>query len=271
MAEEIFSNKEVSAAYQRGFFPTSKEVLDLILSYLMEKKGKPFELAVDVGCGTGRYTRPLAPHFHKVIGTDMFESQINEALASTSEDNISYHVCPAEELLMDDATVDVVTVAFAAHYFNLEKFMQETARILKPRGCLAMHCLVIPFKIHYRDCSDGLSAIISEAFVFLHKYVDKKIPHDIETQYLDIYKAVPFADKERVTDIMVTFTMSLMEVMGLFESICCYQICKEKNPALAMEFMQNTEQRLRDTLGESSDQAIMEIHTTHYCVLACKS
>ncbi|MEE6522511.1 hypothetical protein FKM82_021087 [Ascaphus truei] len=70
---------------------------------------------------------------------------------------------------------------------------------------------------------------------------------------------------------MVTYTMSLMEVMGLLEAIGWYQICKEKNPALAMEFLQNTEQRLRDTLGESSDQAIMEIQTTHYCVLACKS
>ncbi|MEE6522704.1 hypothetical protein FKM82_021305 [Ascaphus truei] len=166
-------------------------------SFFIFQKGKPFELAVDVGCGTGIYTRPLAPHFHKVIGTDVFESQINEALASTSEDNISYHVCPAEELALDDATVDVVTVAYAAHYFNLEKFMHETARILKPKGCLAMHCAVIPFKIHYGDCSDGLSAIISEAFVFLCKYVDKEIAHDIKTQYLDIYKAVPFADKER--------------------------------------------------------------------------
>ncbi|XP_075463363.1 uncharacterized protein LOC142498793 isoform X2 [Ascaphus truei] len=160
------------------------------------QKGKPFELAVDVGCGTGRYTRPLAVHFEKVIGIDLSESQINEARRSTSEENVLYHTSSAEEMPLKDASVDLVFAGLAAHWFILDKFMQEAARVLKPGGCLALHAFHLKFEIQYQDVSETLTAIITETMNVLFKYGDKS--NDVMmNQYRELFEAVPFADKQR--------------------------------------------------------------------------
>ena len=45
------------------------------------------QIAVDVGCGTGNNTRPLAVYFDHVIGVDVSETQISEAKRAKVEEN----------------------------------------------------------------------------------------------------------------------------------------------------------------------------------------
>ncbi|XP_075463370.1 putative methyltransferase DDB_G0268948 isoform X3 [Ascaphus truei] len=266
----IFSDTEYSAHYQKYMLPASEKMVQMMLSYLITKKGKPFELAVDVGCGTGRYTRPVAAHFEKVIGIDISESQINEARRSTSEDNVLYHTSPAEELPVKDASVDLVFAGLAAHWFIIDKFMQEAARVLKPGGCLALHAFIPIFEIQYQDVSETLTAIITETINVLLKYRDKS--NDImKNQYRELFEAVPFADKQRITDIPVMYQCSLADVLGFIQSIYMYQEFLKQDRDGATEFLQRVEKRFRDTLGESSHQVTLEFHMTCYCVLACKS
>ncbi len=48
-------------------------------------------LAVDVGCGTGSSTRPLAEHFKDVVGVDVSETQLEEArIYPGTQGNIQY-------------------------------------------------------------------------------------------------------------------------------------------------------------------------------------
>ncbi len=48
-------------------------------------------LAVDVGCGTGSSTRPLAEHFQHVVGVDVSETQLEEARKYPgTQENIQY-------------------------------------------------------------------------------------------------------------------------------------------------------------------------------------
>ncbi|KAM4697858.1 uncharacterized protein WCC33_013469 [Rhinophrynus dorsalis] len=159
---EMFTNKEFSEIYHTGMIPSSPKVMNLIISYLEEKKGKPFDLAVDVGCGTGRYTRPLAAYFQKVIGTDISESQINVARRFTSQENVFYQISSAENLPLKDASVDLINAGIAAHWFNINKFMEEAARVLKQGGCLALHSFLPIFELHYKNISGTLTNIIEE-------------------------------------------------------------------------------------------------------------
>jgi len=48
------------------------------------------ERAFDVGCGSGQSTTFLAPYFHKVIGTDISESMIQQATTSNKLPNVTY-------------------------------------------------------------------------------------------------------------------------------------------------------------------------------------
>lgn len=45
---------------------------------------------MDLGCGTGQNTRLLAPHFQKVVGIDVSESQVEEARALPGFANVTY-------------------------------------------------------------------------------------------------------------------------------------------------------------------------------------
>ncbi|GBM62590.1 hypothetical protein AVEN_34028-1, partial [Araneus ventricosus] len=51
---------------------------------------EPLETAVDVGCGNGQSTVILAPYFKRVHGSDVSETQIEQAKATRSLPNVTY-------------------------------------------------------------------------------------------------------------------------------------------------------------------------------------
>jgi SAM-dependent methyltransferase len=95
------------------------------------------ETAWDCGTGNGQAALGLAAYFDRVIATDPSAEQIRMAVA---HEKISYRVAPAEQTEIPSHTVDLVTVAQAAHWFDMERFYQETRRVLKSDGMLALWC-----------------------------------------------------------------------------------------------------------------------------------
>ena len=93
------------------------------------------EVVLDVGAGTGQLTRLLADHFSKVIGIDPSADQLKHAYEAP---NIEYRCCRAEDLDIPDQSVDMITVAQAAHWFNLEAFYQGVQRVIRPNGIIAL-------------------------------------------------------------------------------------------------------------------------------------
>jgi ubiquinone/menaquinone biosynthesis C-methylase UbiE len=107
---------------------------DELVSYL-RSVAPDNPMALDVGCGTGQLTRLLATQFAQVIGVDPSEDQIAHAVACK---NVRYQCLPAEELGVEDKTVDLITAAQAAHWFNLPKFYDEARRVVKDQGVIAL-------------------------------------------------------------------------------------------------------------------------------------
>lgn len=91
--------------------------------------------ALDVGCGSGQLALLLAEHFPRVIATDPSAQQIASA---TPHPNIDYRVAPAEASGLPGASVDLLTAAQAAHWFDLPAFFAEASRLLKPEGAVAL-------------------------------------------------------------------------------------------------------------------------------------
>uniref|UniRef100_A0A7N4PPS8 Methyltransferase domain-containing protein n=2 Tax=Sarcophilus harrisii TaxID=9305 RepID=A0A7N4PPS8_SARHA len=90
MSTQLFQGQEHATIYQKHRFPPSQELLDIIFSYLEEKKGKPYDLVVDVGCGSGQSTQVLVPHFARVLGTDISEAQVQQARQAHSSSKVSF-------------------------------------------------------------------------------------------------------------------------------------------------------------------------------------
>ena len=93
------------------------------------------ELAWDCASGSGQAALGLAPHFRHVIATDASAEQIAHA---TPHPAIEYRVATAEASGLADASVDLVTVAQAAHWFDLPRFYAEAGRVLKPGGVVGL-------------------------------------------------------------------------------------------------------------------------------------
>ena len=91
--------------------------------------------AWDCACGNGQATVALAERFESVIATDASQQQIS---AATPGANITYRVARADDSGLAPHSVDLVTVAQALHWFDLDAFYREVQRVLDPRGLLAV-------------------------------------------------------------------------------------------------------------------------------------
>ncbi len=90
------------------------------------------------GCGSGQATRGLAARFGHVHATDPSRQQLAEHWAARSADaRVTLAVEPGECTALADASVGLVAVAQALHWFDLPAFFAECRRVLAPGGLLA--------------------------------------------------------------------------------------------------------------------------------------
>lgn len=92
------------------------------------------DLAWDCATGSGQAAIGLARHFDKVVATDASANQLAQAIAAP---NIEYRQAPAEQAPFADAAVDLIAVAQALHWFDVDAFHREAARVLKDGGVIA--------------------------------------------------------------------------------------------------------------------------------------
>jgi SAM-dependent methyltransferase len=116
---------------------------DELFVYLAEVCSRR-SVAWDCAAGTGQASVPLARFFHRVIATDASAAMIDNA---TPHPNVEYRVGVAEASDLESGTVDLVTVAQALHWLDLDRFYAEVKRVLIPGGVLA----VWTYGVHYLD------------------------------------------------------------------------------------------------------------------------
>ncbi len=92
-------------------------------------------LAWDCATGNGQAARGLLPFFDHVIATDASAAQIE---AAESAAGLEFRVAAAEDSGLASAAVDLITVAQALHWFDLDRFYAEVRRVLKPDGVIAV-------------------------------------------------------------------------------------------------------------------------------------
>ena len=107
-----------------------------ILSKLISKKN--YNYGLDIGTGTGFAAFELTKYCKNVEATDISQGMIDEAIKIMKErkiKNLNFNISNAEELKYKDGTFDIVTCRTAAHHFkNVEKFCNESNRVLSKNG-----------------------------------------------------------------------------------------------------------------------------------------
>ncbi|KAH9218970.1 S-adenosyl-L-methionine-dependent methyltransferase [Leptodontidium sp. 2 PMI_412] len=123
----------------------SQALYDVVLNHHSSTGGQ-FDLVLDCGCGPGRATVDLARSFDQAIGADPGAAMIGTAQErggkTKSGEDIRYVVSAGEEISkiegLQPESVDLLTAALAAHWFDMTKFWAEAAKVVRPGGTVAL-------------------------------------------------------------------------------------------------------------------------------------
>jgi SAM-dependent methyltransferase len=166
MQSNPFSTEAAEYAHLR---PTYPDDLFAFLATLVPSR----DVAWDCATGNGQAATHLAGYFERVVATDESGEMIAQA---TPDPRITYRVAEAEDSGLEDHSVDLVTVASAIHWFNLERFYAEVNRVVKPGGTIVAWTYYTPVfgndidAIIYRLAHDILGAYWDER---VHYVVDE--------------------------------------------------------------------------------------------------
>jgi ubiquinone/menaquinone biosynthesis C-methylase UbiE len=101
-------------------------------------------MGLDIGCGTGRYSRPLGrllPAGSRLVASDLSAAMLAEL--RTGDNGRALELVPlrssAEELPMRTSSLDIVTAFNCVHHFDLGRFLTAVARVLQPGGQLFIY------------------------------------------------------------------------------------------------------------------------------------
>lgn len=104
-----------------------------LLDWLAETTGvAPPAPVCDLGCGTGIFSRLLAARGYAVVGIDPNPGMLEAAAAEGGD--VHYVRGQADATGLADASVRLVTVAQAFHWFDFESAFREQRRIAGPAG-----------------------------------------------------------------------------------------------------------------------------------------
>ena len=89
---------------------------------------------LELGCGTGSFTRELARSGADVVAIDVSPELLEIAKANYSAPNVQYQIQNAYELSYPDAAFDSVVGSSVLHHLEIGAALREIYRVLKPGG-----------------------------------------------------------------------------------------------------------------------------------------
>ncbi len=119
--------------YVRGRPEYPAAILDWLQTELALSSGKT---VVDLGAGTGKFTRLLVQTGAAVVAVDPVDAMREQLARSIPQ--VSALAGTAESMPLDTASADALTCAQAFHWFATEQALEEIHRVLKPEGKLGL-------------------------------------------------------------------------------------------------------------------------------------
>lgn len=107
------------------------------IAYVVGRTGLgPGRRLLDLAAGTSKLTRLLVPTGADVVAVEPVAGMREQLVAAVPD--VEALDGTAEEIPAEDSSFDVVTVAQAAHWFDLPVALPEMARVLRPGGSLVV-------------------------------------------------------------------------------------------------------------------------------------
>lgn len=167
------------------FFARGRAEIEQVLRYL-DEAGVELrrDRALDFGCGVGRLSQALAPHFREVVGVDISEEMVRRAreLDCYGPDRVRYVVNTAAGL------PDLESESFDFVYSNItlqhvpprlvRRYVAEFFRVLRPGG-IALYQMRSGPRIRPGSLRDWLYRLNREHLRHIFQRVRGKPPYEI--------------------------------------------------------------------------------------------
>jgi len=186
---------------------------------------------LDLGCGTGRFSVPLAEHFGaRVIGVEPSDEMRQKAEANAAHPRVTYLKGYAEEIPREDGSCDAVFMSQVIHHFeDVAHACLELHRVLKPEAT-----------VFVRNCFRGrLDAIPWYGFFPAAKEIDNRRLPDLD----ELMRTFVSAGFERIAFRAVVQELdpslhALYERLKL-RSLSAFELMTEKQITDGLEALRN--------------------------------
>jgi ubiquinone/menaquinone biosynthesis C-methylase UbiE len=140
---------ETADVFARTTRRTRTEEAERLAEYATAGLANPRSLvAVDLACGPGTYTRPLATRVGRAIGADLTPAMVEKARAEAARDgisNIEFVCADIYALPFADQSAGIVSCGYAFHHMTEPlRALAEMARVLQPGGRMAITDIIVP-------------------------------------------------------------------------------------------------------------------------------
>jgi ubiquinone/menaquinone biosynthesis C-methylase UbiE len=216
--KDLFSNHSKDYARSRPHYPS--HLFDFLVGLVPRRN-----LAWDCATGNGQAAVILSQYFDQVIANDASKEQIKNA---QPRKNIRYEVFSAEKPNLVDDSVDLITIAQALHWFDLNSFYKEATRVLrkgdyilgKSRGIIAAWA----YGIHSVSREvDDIVHVLYEDILGSYWPKERRIVEDK-------YQSIPFPFEEVDHPVFkIELDWSLSELVGYLYTWSSVQKFIQKN------------------------------------------
>lgn len=206
-------------------------------------------LAWDCGTGNGQAAVKLAKYFDHVRATDPSPQQIGNAVPAA---NVEYGVGQAEKSDLPSRSVDLILVAQALHWFDLDRFYDEARRVLKTNGKITV-VGYDPWVYVSREVDRAVSDTILEPIRSFWAKNDELV--------WDGYRTIPFPFIEtRLPPVAIHLEWDLPQLLAYF---CSLSATRTAIRELGNAFLEQAQVTLERVWGDSSAKRhiVMPLHT----------
>lgn len=142
--------------------PIHKDGRDLLkMLEMADVTGQEFLL--DIATGGGHTANAFAPLVKNVTAVDLTAEMLKAAenfIKDNGHQNVEFIQGDAEDLPFPDASYEIVTCRIAPHHFpNVDLFIKEVHRVLKPGGQFILDDNVVPENDEYDDFYNSIEKL----------------------------------------------------------------------------------------------------------------